>query len=88
MTQLPDLTAPSFTSQTIISLLWPCSVNSTFKKYKGSHLSEEYRAWRDAAGLMLKSQKPRPINGRVSVTMVVCLPDNRVRDGDNQHPIL
>lgn len=70
-------------SETIISLPWPMSVNGTFKKYNGKRLSETYRAWRDEAGIMLKRQKPRPIYGRVAVTIHFCPPDNRIRDMDN-----
>lgn len=67
----------------ILALPFPPSVNGTFRQFKGSRLSEKYREWRDAAGWIIKSQKPVPVDGEVSVSMYVCPPDRRVRDMDN-----
>jgi crossover junction endodeoxyribonuclease RusA len=68
---------------TTITLPFPPSVNGTFRKHNGSHLSERYREWRDAAGWELKAQRPQPIKGKVHIEMQLVAPDRRARDGDN-----
>ncbi len=55
----------SMNACTTITLPFPPSVNGTFRKHNGSHLSERYREWRDAAGWELKAQRPQPIKGKV-----------------------
>jgi crossover junction endodeoxyribonuclease RusA len=68
---------------TTITLPFPKSVNGTFKRHNGSHLSEAYKAWRDEAGAMLLQQRPKAVPGKVRVEMLLKAPDRRLRDIDN-----
>ena len=50
-------------------------------------LSDEYRAWRDHAGLVLNAQKVRPFRGRALIH--IDLDDTRQGDADNRaKPVL
>lgn len=66
-----------------ITLPFPISVNSAFRRYNGKHLSARYRTWRDEAGWELKRQHPRKITGPVTAIILLRAPDRRKRDGDN-----
>lgn len=70
-------------TRTSIALPFPPSGHSLFKRHNGSHLSEKYKAWRDEAGWLLKSQKPTPIPGRVIVTIELVNPNRIRRDASN-----
>lgn len=66
-----------------IVLPFPPSVNGTFRKHNGSHLSEKYRQWRDLAGMRLAVYGPLRITGQVALDIAYCAPDRRKRDIDN-----
>lgn len=66
-----------------IALPFPPSLHILFKRHNGSHMSEKYRAWRDEAGWLLKSQKPTPIAGEVSVCIRLVNPNRIRRDASN-----
>lgn len=68
---------------TSFTLPYPVSVNGAFKLHNGRRLSKEYRAWRDAAGLELRAQKPERHKGKVTVQIDLVAPDRRIRDADN-----
>ncbi|GHA19329.1 hypothetical protein GCM10007989_13560 [Devosia pacifica] len=68
---------------TSFTLPYPVSVNGAFKLHNGKRLSKEYRAWRDAAGYKLRSQKPHRHKGKVLVDIDLVAPDRRIRDADN-----
>jgi crossover junction endodeoxyribonuclease RusA len=69
--------------ETTFTLPYPVSVNGAFKMHNGARLSKAYRAWRDAAGLELISQRPRKHLGRVEASIRFRAPDRRRRDADN-----
>lgn len=71
------------TAETTFTLPYPVSVNGAFKMHNGARLSKAYRAWRDAAGLELLSQRPQKHGGRVHVSIAFRAPDRRRRDIDN-----
>lgn len=66
-----------------IVLPFPPSVNGTFRKHNGAHLSERYIAWRDAATVDILSQRPAKVRGQVAITLEFNAPDRRPRDIDN-----
>ncbi len=66
-----------------IVLPFPPSVNDVFGRYNGSRLSQKYRTWRDFARHELHKQDPKPIAGRVSISIELVAPDKRRRDLDN-----
>lgn len=68
---------------TVVHLPFPPSVNGVFRRHNGSRLSKKYRQWRDAAALMLRSQQPAPVEGKVSLALDYQAPDRRIRDLDN-----
>lgn len=68
---------------TPIILPFPPSVNGTFKKYNGSHLSKNYLAWRDQALVDLLCQRPAKRVGRVAITLEFTAPNKIRRDVDN-----
>lgn len=68
---------------TSISLPFPVSTHRAFRKFRGAHLSEAYRKWRDEAGWQLLSQRPQKIKGPVSLLIELVAPDKRARDTDN-----
>lgn len=70
-------------AETTFTLPYPVSVNGAFKMHNGARLSKAYRAWRDAAGLELISQRPRKHFGRVHISLAFLAPDRRRRDADN-----
>lgn len=53
-----------------ISLPYPPSLNGIFSRFKGSHMSESYRQWRDEAGWALKEQSPTKLSGPVAIFSV------------------
>jgi Holliday junction resolvase RusA-like endonuclease len=67
----------------VLVLPYPPSLNAIFRRFNGSHLSEDYRKWRDDAGWELVRQKPRPIAGPVAIEVQLTAPDKRRRDLDN-----
>ena len=71
------------TNATTFTLPYPVSVNGAFKLHNGARLSKSYRAWRDAAGIELLSQRPQKMAGRVHVSIAFRAPDRRRRDIDN-----
>lgn len=71
------------TVETRLTLPFPPSLNAIFRKFKGSHLSEAYRAWRDEAGWTLQAQRPAKISGPVTIAVSLVPPDKRRRDLDN-----
>jgi Holliday junction resolvase RusA-like endonuclease len=71
------------TADTTFALPYPVSVNGAFKLHNGARLSKQYRAWRDAAGFELLSQRPQKMPGRVHVSIAFRAPDRRRRDIDN-----
>lgn len=67
-----------------LSLPFPPSINRLYRAVGGrSILSAEYRAWKAEAGLLLNSQHPEKMLGRVAVCVALKAPDNRRRDADN-----
>lgn len=64
-------------------LPFPPSVNGTFRKHNGSHLSEKYREWRDHAAMRLMLYRCRHIPGPVMPEIAYRAPDKRYRDIDN-----
>jgi len=66
-----------------ISLPFPPSQNRLFRQFKGSHLSEAYRKWRDEAGWGVKAQRPPKVSGPVAISVALKAPDKRRRDLDN-----
>ena len=66
-----------------LALPFPPSLNAIFRQFNGSHLSAEYRKWRDEAGWQLKAQRPEKITGPVAISVAVTAPDRRRRDLDN-----
>jgi Holliday junction resolvase RusA-like endonuclease len=66
-----------------VELPFPPSQNRLFRQFKGSHLSENYRKWRDEAGWGMKAQRPGKVSGPVSVSVSLVAPDKRRRDLDN-----
>lgn len=50
----------------------PPSVNNLFFNVKrGRAKTDRYSAWRREAGLEIMAQRPRPLNGRVEVTITI-----------------
>lgn len=67
-----------------LKLPWPLSTNRLYRAVKGrSILSEDYRAWKREAALMLMAQRAPHLAGPVSVNVALVAPDKRARDGDN-----
>jgi Holliday junction resolvase RusA-like endonuclease len=75
-----------------LRLPFPVSVNDMYINNKGRtgrgrKPSPEYLAWKDHAGWELKAQKPKPIEGRVEIT--IDLDESRRGDADNRiKPVL
>jgi crossover junction endodeoxyribonuclease RusA len=63
---------------------FPPSLNNLFANVagKGRVRADRYRKWANAAGWDLKLNKPQPVKGPVSVTMLFGRPDKRRRDLD------
>ena len=61
-----------------LSLPFPPSGHKLFKRHNGSHLSAEYRAWRDEAGWALRAGGLPTFRGPVELTIELVNP-NRVR---------
>ena len=70
-------------TETRIKLPFPPSGHALFKRHNGSHLSAKYRAWRDDAGWLLKSQKPEPVAGTVELQIDLVNPNKVRRDVSN-----
>jgi len=69
---------------TTVSLPFPPSINALYRAVGGrSILSEKYRLWKTEAGLVLNSQRPKKVLGKVAVSVELCAPDKRRRDADN-----
>lgn len=66
-----------------LSLPFPPSGHKLFKQHNGSHLSAEYRAWRDEAGWALKAAHVTPFQGRVALTIELVNPNKVRRDCTN-----
>jgi Holliday junction resolvase RusA-like endonuclease len=66
-----------------VTLPFPPSQNLLFRQFKGSHLSEAYRKWRDEAGWGMKAQRPAKVLGPVEISVALKAPDKRRRDLDN-----
>jgi Holliday junction resolvase RusA-like endonuclease len=66
-----------------VTLPFPPSLNDIFTKFKGAHLSQKYRKWRDEAGWRLKELNPGKVKGPVAISVSLVAPDKRVRDLDN-----
>ncbi|WAJ27565.1 RusA family crossover junction endodeoxyribonuclease [Antarcticirhabdus aurantiaca] len=66
-----------------VSLPFPPSGHTLFKRQGGKSMSATYRAWRDEAGWLLKQQRPGSIIGRVDLVVELVAPDSRARDADN-----
>lgn len=75
---------------TEITLPFPPSANRLWRNYRGrTVISEGYRAWKEAAGWQLQSQRPKKHEGPVNITIKLTLPDKRRQDIDNRiKPIL
>jgi len=71
------------TAETTFTLPYPVSVNSAFKLHNGARLSKSDKAWCDAAGFELLSQRPQKMTGRVHVSIAFRAPDRRRRDIDS-----
>jgi crossover junction endodeoxyribonuclease RusA len=76
----------------VVDLPWPPSVNTYWRhptrgKLAGKHLvSENGRRYRTAVVATLltaRRGKALPLDGRLSVSILACPPDRRVRDLDN-----
>jgi crossover junction endodeoxyribonuclease RusA len=70
----------------IFELPFPPSVNGIWRGGKGGrhYLSAKYKAWKDAAGLMLRAQAGnKHISGPYAVEIQASRPDKRRRDIDN-----
>src|SRR5690606_3298577 len=79
----PTIASMSETS-TIVQLPFPPSVNNLFRNAGKRRIdTERYAAWKKEAAWSIRAQRPRPIPGRVVVTIEVVAPDNRRRDADN-----
>lgn len=73
-----------------IVLPWPPSVNTMFVNVrgKGRVRSENYNKWIRDAGWMIRSQRVKPFDEPVSVTVELNPPDNRAFDLDNKSKAL
>lgn len=69
----------------MIRLPYPPTVNALYTNVpgKGRVKTADYRNWCNAAVLMLKAQRPRPVAGKYRLTVVLERPDMRARDIDN-----
>jgi Holliday junction resolvase RusA-like endonuclease len=56
-----------------IQLPMPISVNALYVRARGRRpfLNPKYRAWKEEAGWMLQSQRPKPIKGHYHLTIAV-----------------
>ncbi len=72
-------------NSTVLTLPYPPTANNLFPTGKGGKrfISPEYKVWKQAAGLMLNAQRPRPIPGAISALYEFRKPDNRRRDVTN-----
>ncbi|WP_417582938.1 RusA family crossover junction endodeoxyribonuclease [Pelagibacterium sp.] len=69
---------------TTLQLPFPPSVNNLFRNAGKRRIdTERYAAWKKEAAWSIRAQRPRPVAGRVAVTIEVVAPDNRRRDADN-----
>ena len=70
-------------TEIVINLLMPPSTNNLFLNAHGGAArrprSPEYRAWAEAAGWSLASQRPRQVPGRVSLLIEVEEPKTKRR---------
>jgi len=67
----------------------PLSACFTNAKGRGRVPTARYTAWKTEAAWMIKSQKPEPIKGQVSVSVRLVAPDKRHRDaGNNDKAVL
>lgn len=68
----------------LLSLPFPVSVNAMYKNIrKGRAKTKRYMTWANSAGWSIKEQKPDPIKGFYSLTLILNEKDNRRRDPDN-----
>jgi Holliday junction resolvase RusA-like endonuclease len=80
-----DLTNIRMLEPTVLTLPLPPSTNKLFPGRARRHHSPEYEAWIVDAGWELKRQRPRPVLGRVSLTIEVREPPTkRVEDLSNR----
>ena len=68
----------------LLTLPFPVSVNAMYKNIrKGRAKSQRYMTWARSAGWSIKEQKPEPIKGWYTLTLVLHEKDKRRRDPDN-----
>ena len=70
--------------KTTITIPFPPSVNSIWRSVKGRNiLSKKYREWRTLASQEIMIQRPKAIESKVIVHILLDRPDKRKRDIDN-----
>lgn len=70
---------------TKVELPFPVPLSDCFTNAlgKGRVPTKRYKAWQTEALWMIKSQRPQPIKGQVSVSVGLVAPDKRARDAGN-----
>ena len=67
-----------------INLPFPPSGNTLYANRKGGrYKTKRYETWLNAAGWDIKEQKPKRLEGRYQITLLVERKDNRRRDLSN-----
>ena len=67
-----------------INLPFPPSANGLYANRKGGrYRTKRYETWANAAGWDIKEQKPKRLEGRYHITLMVERKDNRKRDLSN-----
>lgn len=71
--------------RTTLDLPLPPSVNNLYANVPkvGRVKTKRYRTWLNAAGWELKTQRPQPVVGHYTMTLLLQRPDNRRRDCSN-----
>lgn len=68
-----------------VTLPFPVPLSACFTNVagRGRVPTKRYKAWQEEALWMLKSQKPQPVKGQVSISVGLVAPDKRARDAGN-----
>lgn len=67
----------------VIYMQRPMSVNTLFSNRRGGrHKTDKYKAWREEAAVIIKSQKWKKITGKYAMRMVI-KKDGRMKDLSN-----